>query len=186
MTNHLVATLAFGIAATLLFAVSSTYHFLHDGFRISKSLESKFECLDHIAIYLFIAATYTPIMLNTLANPWATVIVIFAWCIAALGIFYTAFKERLPLWTQHRFIYTGLFLCMGWMFVIRSPEIVHNLSGLPLFYFIFATVCYSLGAIVYATKWPRLYENVFGFHELWHVLVLCGFGCHYFLILGFY
>jgi hemolysin III len=184
--NHVWACLIFGISSTLLFATSSVYHFLYDGFRISKSLEARLENFDHLAIYLFIAGTYTPVLMNAVANPWANILLAMVWGLAVLGAFYTLSRDRLPKWAQHRFVYTGIFLLIGWLFFLRIGEIVHNLSNLSLFYFTMAGLCYTAGAIVYATKRPTLFKNIFGFHELWHVLVIFGYGFHYLVILNFY
>lgn len=184
--NHVVATLLFGVTAVLLFSTSALYHFLFDGFRISKDLEDVFENLDHLAIYLFIAGSYTAVLINTVANPWADYMLILIWTLAVLGALYTFFRDRLPIWAQHRFIYTGLFLSMGWVFTARAHEILSGFSHSGRIYFWLGGACYTLGAVIYATKRPRLIENVFGFHELWHLLVLCGFGFHYMLVLSFY
>jgi hemolysin III len=184
--NHIYSALIFGASAVFLFATSSVYHFLYDGFQISNALENWFENLDHIAIYLLIAGTYTPVLLNAVANPWADFLLIFVWSIAFLGVLYTLFRDRFPKWAQHRLVYTGLFLLMGWIFFLRIGEIIQSLSNAGLWYFALAGVSYTLGALIYAVRRPNLIKNFFGFHELWHILVVVGFGFHYFLILSFY
>jgi hemolysin III len=184
--NHICANLIFGLTATFLFAVSSFYHFLHDGFQISEKTEARLEKLDHVAIYLFIAGTYTAVLMNTVANPWADRLLFLIWTVAFLGSLYTLFKKRLPLWAQHRFVYTGLFVMMGWLFTIRGSEIIGNIPKGSLYFFAIGCLSYSIGAIVYATQRPVLIRNTFGFHELWHVLVTAGFTFHYLTILQFY
>ncbi len=184
--NHICANLIFGLTAIFLFATSSFYHFLYDGFQISEKLEARLEKLDHIAIYLFIAGSYSAILINTVANPWADRLLILVWAVAFLGTLYTLFKRHLPRWAQHRFVYTSLFLLMGFLFTIRGGEIIGNIPKGSLYFFVVGSLSYTVGAIIYATKRPVLIRNIFGFHELWHVLVTAGFVFHYLLILHFY
>jgi hemolysin III len=184
--KHVIACAAFGLTSVLLFAVSMTYHFLHDGFSISARLMHLFEELDHFAIYLFIAGTYTPFLLNAVAEPWTTILLASVWSIALIGTLYTRIKSRLPKWAQHRFAYTGLFLLMGWTILVRAGEIYNALNQTQLMLLLAGAASYTVGAVVYATERPSLFREVFGFHELWHTLVIGGFVPHYFLILHFY
>ncbi len=185
-TEHFFACLAFGVTAFMVFATSATYHFLHDGLHISSRLEHKFENLDHFTIYLFIAGTYTPLVLNVLSPPWKMILLLMIWSIALIGILYTLFRPRLPLWAQHRYVYTGLFLLMGWTFFVRAGEIWDHLTSYQMILFLAGALSYTFGAIGYATKRPKLFPGVFGYHELWHVSVVLGAAFHYFLILDFY
>jgi hemolysin III len=184
--DQILASLAFGIPGILVFGASALYHFLSDGSLISARLDKWLEDLDHFAIYLFIAGSYTPVLMNTVAQPWRAIMLIGVWAVAISGILYTHFKPRLPLWAQHRFVYTSIFVLMGWLLLIRLAEVFHNLSGLGIFLLAGGGLAYTIGAVIYATKRPRLFADVFGFHELWHIMVMIGFGFHYFLILDFY
>lgn len=184
--NQLVAVVIFGLTSIFLFAVSCLYHFLYDGFQMSKGLEGAFEKLDHIAIYLFIAGTYTPVLLNAVSDRWANFLLVVVWSIAFFGSVYTLFKHRLATWAQHRYAYTTLFVLMGWVFLVRLNEILHTLSHGSVRNLLFGGFCYFIGAGIYAVRWPNLVKDVFGFHELWHVFVLFGYIFHYQLISGFY
>lgn len=170
--------LAFGVTSILVFFTSTLYHLLHDGFQIHPNLELHLENLDHLAIYLFIAGTYSPFLLETVAEPWSTILLWIVWVTAIVGILYTYFKYLLPKWAQHRFVYTGMFVLMGWLLLIRIGEIINTLQWLPLTFLAMGAISYTIGAAVYATKKPNFKKNVFGFHELWHLLVLLGFICH--------
>jgi hemolysin III len=108
------------------------------------------------------------------------------WLMALFGIFYTAFRHKLPLWAQSRVVYTGVFVLMGWTLVVRIGEIYTKLPSAALAFFVAGSLAYSVGAVVYATKRPKLFEGLFGFHELWHVFVTLGFVCHYAMIGYFY
>ena len=184
--THIAATLIFGLTSIFLFATSSLYHLLYDGYRMSKPMELWFEKLDHIAIFLFISGTYTAVLMNAVSARWANLLLAVIWCLAALGILYTLFKHRLPCWIQHRYAYTAFFLIMGWVFTLRLSEIFHTLSTESVRYLLFGGFSYSIGAFVYAVRKPNFIKNVFGFHELWHVFVAFGYGFHYLLISGFY
>ncbi len=181
-----VACLIFGLTSLLVFAASTVYHFLSDGFHLAPWLEKVLKDIDHFAIYLFIAGTYTPFLMNALTPPWSIGLLIVIWTTAISGILYTHFKARLPGWLGHRYAGTAIFLIMGWAAVARLETIFQFLSVQAIMLLVGGGLSYSLGALVYAFKWPRLLEDIFGFHELWHVMVMIGFGCHYFLILSFY
>ena len=86
---HVWACLVFSATSILVFAVSTIYHFVSDGYRVSKRLESRLEDLDHISIYLFIAGTYTPFILNVISPTWNARLLILIWSIAIAGISYT-------------------------------------------------------------------------------------------------
>ncbi len=183
---HLRACLAFGVTGVALFTASTTYHFVTDGFAASERLHDFLEDLDHFAIYLFIAGSYTPFLLNAVAPPWEVPLMAAIWTLAVLGIAYTHLKPRLPEWARRRSLYTSIFVVMGWVMVVRIGEVFHRLTPFSLFLLLAGALSYTLGAVVYATRRPRLLPGLFGFHELWHASVVAGFAFHYFLILGFY
>lgn len=185
-TRHFWATLAFTIPGVLVFGSSSLYHFLADGFHLSDRLYRWLENLDHFAIYLLIAGTYTPFLIHSVTSPWQGILLWTIWTLAVSGILYTAFKEHLPSWARHRYFRTGLFLLMGWVLIVRIGEVYKNVSSTSMWLLVAGGASYTLGAVVYALKRPRLFKNSFGYHELWHVMVVLGFGFHYFMILNFY
>lgn len=180
------AALTFGVTATMVFATSTIYHFLSDGMDISPRLTQWFEDLDHFAIYLFIAGTYTPVLLNTLDDESKVAMICFVWGIAVAGILYTHFKQRLPAWAQSRFFSTGIFVAMGWIALARIQTILGSLSPYAINALVLGGLSYTIGAVIYASKRPILIKDVFGFHELWHVMVLAGFFFHYLVVLNFY
>lgn len=95
-TSDLLACTSFILSGAIIFGVSSTYHFLHDGCVLSRRLTALFEYTDHFGIYLFIAGTYSPIVLRTVKEPWISILLSVIWILAILGIAYTALKQRLP------------------------------------------------------------------------------------------
>lgn len=183
---HFWACLAFGLTSIAVFAVSTIYHFISDGFQISETLELKLEDADHFAIFLFIAGTYSPVILNVISPPWNWLLLAGIWLLSLLGILYTLFKGHLPLWAQHRAVYTSLFVAMGWVLLIRIHEVINHMSSFGAWMLMVGALSYTLGALVYASKRPNLFRGVFGFHELWHLAVMVGFASHYLMILDFY
>lgn len=183
---HYWGTLVFGVSSMMVFGISAVYHFMIDGLKLCPAFTEMMEKLDQYAIYIFIAGTYTPFLLNALQSPWREILMISIWVIALVGIFYTAFRHKLPLWAQSRVVYTSVFLLMGWTMVVRIGEIITNLSSLGLWLLVGGALAYSIGAVVYITRKPKLFEGLFGFHELWHGFVTIGFLFHYFMIMNFY
>jgi hemolysin III len=180
------ACLVFGLTSILIFAVSTTYHFMNDGFGISKKLELRFENWDHVAIFLFIAGTYTPFLAKTHPAPWNRTLSWMIWAVAAAGIAYVYLRPRLPSLAQHRYAFTGVFLLMGWLLLFRIREAFANLSHEQIVLCLAGAASYTSGAIVYAVKRPNPFPKIFGYHEVWHLAVLMGFGFHYFMILSFF
>jgi len=182
----LAACAAFVVTGFFVFLASAVYHFISDGFEASPRLNLLLDNLDHYGIYLFIAGTYTPFLLHTVAPPWRAPLLVAVWLTAILGITFTSLKPWLPKMLQHRAFYTGIFLAMGWAMVIRITEILRGMSLQQTALLVSGGLAYTVGAAIYGTKWPRLFVGVFGYHEVWHVLVLVGATCHYFLVLSFY
>jgi hemolysin III len=128
--------------------------------------------LDHSAIYVLIAATYTPFLAQMNDRVIATALLIGVWSVAAAGI---ALKVFLP----GRFdrLSVGLYLAMGWSGVVAYDTVVNSLPGTTLWFIAIGGVLYSLGVIFHA--WQRLrFQNA-----IWHGFVLLAAGCHYTAVL---
>lgn len=179
------ACVAFIVTGFMVFAASSTVHFLDDGFHLSPRMRLFFNNLDHFSIYLFIAGSYTPFILRAVPESWQLTLIFAIWTVSILGILYTLFQESLPRLLQHRVVRTGLFVIMGLAIVVRYQDIL----ALPTDRFILLVgggIAYVIGAVIFTYERPKLFEGWFGYHELWHSLVLLGATFHYFLILSFY
>lgn len=183
---HYWACASFILTGSLVFLASSVVHFVGDGFEVSHDLHRFLENLDHFSIYLFIAGTYTPVILSGISVPWRAPLLVAIWTIACLGITYTSVKTWLPAPFQSRYVHTGIFVLMGWTLVIRINEVVFDFSPERFFLLAAGGAAYSVGAVVYALQRPKLFKDFFGYHELWHTLVLVGATYHYLLILSFY
>jgi hemolysin III len=131
--------------------------------------------VDHSAIYLLIAGTYTPFALGALRGPWGWAMLGLVWSLAALGI--TAkivFGMRFPR------LSTWLYLGMGWIVLIAIEPMWRNVPGWGLFWLAAGGLAYTFGVIFYATDHRVRYH-----HFVWHLWVLTGTACHYFAVLWY-
>jgi hemolysin III len=143
-------------ASVLLFGTSGVYHRGTWGMRG----HAIFRRLDHANIYVFTAATYTPLALILLDGASRVILLALVWSAALGGLCFRLFWLSAPRW-----LYTVLYLVMGW-------AALGWLGG----------VCYTLGAVVYGRKRPNPSPTWFGFHEIFHAATIAGFACHYIAI----
>lgn len=184
--SHSIGTILFCSTAGLVFLVSSLYHYAHDGLGMPDHLVPLAESMDHVAIYLFIAGTYTPLLLKNGDPVWTPWMLTFIWGIAICGVIYTIWRERFPVWMQSRFAYTGLFVLMAWTFLLRAPTLVGNMGDISFWGLIVGGTFYTIGALIYALEKPNPWPKVFGFHEIWHTCVLFGWASHYVMVYASY
>lgn len=159
----LVGALVFGLTMTLMYTSSTLYHALN----VSQKALVSLRRLDHAAIFLFIAGTYTPLLLQSLDaswRPWALGIV---WGLAGFGVLFRIFALKAPRW-----IYVLTYMGLGWLSVFLIPKLV--LGGWALGFLIAGGAAYSIGAVIYALKRPNPLPKVIGFHGIWHLFVLAG------------
>lgn len=172
-----VSFAVYGLTMVLLFTASTLLHAL----RVRQDVQRRLRILDHAAIFVLIAGSYTPITLVTLQEQhpaWGWTLFGVAWSIALLGVVFKLFWLEAPRWLS-----TALYLGMGWLAVVGIAPIARALPPVGLGWLIAGGVLYSLGAIVYASKRPDPFPSVFGYHELWHLFVLGGAFSHYMMML---
>jgi hemolysin III len=163
-----ISYLSFGLSACFMFAASAIYHFPTGSISLIRHLKR----VDHIAIYVMIAGSYTPYLLIGLDAPHGLNLLAVIWVVAVAGTLKKIFWLNAPRWLS-----TALYLAMGWVSLVIYDDLGKNLSEQALFWLVAGGVTYSLGALIYAVKKPNLHRQ-FGFHELWHVFVLGGAACH--------
>ncbi|QSX31599.1 hemolysin III family protein [Shewanella cyperi] len=165
-TAQLLGVFIYGLSMVLLFACSTAYHSVKDPAR-----KQKLKLLDHCAIYLLIAGTYTPLMMISLAKANADWVLLAIWLLALGGI---GFKVLF----LHRFktISLLLYLAMGWLCMTVLDELIAGLSPLGFQLLLSGGLFYSLGVIFYAVK--RIPFN----HAIWHLFVLLGALSHFLCI----
>jgi hemolysin III len=159
----LVSMIVYGLGLVLLFGVSATYHIFNWPPRVKDWLRRA----DHATIFVFIAATYTPLAFNVLSGWWRIGVLAAIWICAAGGVAGAAPFLRIP-----RRLLAGLYLAMGWLAVVALVPLTAALGGVAALLIAFGGLQYSLGAAVYAFKKPSPWPRVFGYHELFHLAVI--------------
>ncbi len=160
-------------ASVLLFGTSGIYHRRTWGPRG----EAIMRRMDHANIYVFIAASYTPMALMLLTGSSRVLLLSLIWGAALGGLLFRMFWLSAPRW-----LYTALYLLMGWAALGWMPAFYRS-GGLGVLLLILAGgACYSIGAIVYGRKRPDPSPAWFGFHEIFHACTVLGFVCHYIAI----
>jgi hemolysin III len=165
-----VAFTIYGGSLVLLYAASTVYHALPLPQHRLRALRT----LDHIAIYFLIAGTYTPVALVTLHGPSGWALLAGAWTIAVAGIPFKIWWIDAPIWLS-----TGIYLGMGYMALLAAVPLARAVSVGGLTWLAAGGAAYTIGAVIFSRERPNPFPGVFGHHEIWHILVLVGSGCHF-------
>jgi hemolysin III len=160
-------------ASVLLFGASGLYHRRTWGPRG----EAVMRRVDHANIYVFIAASYTPMALMMLQGRSRVALLAVIWTAALGGLVFRLFWLGAPRW-----LYTALYLLMGWGAVGWMPAFYRSGGLAVLLLILLGGVFYSAGAVVYARKRPDPSPSWFGFHEIFHAGTIGGFVSHYIAI----
>jgi hemolysin III len=168
--GELVAFGVYGATLILLYGASTLYHSLTLPERPRRALRT----LDHIAIYFLIAGTYTPVALITLKGPLGWTLLAAVWLIALAGVPFKLFFLDAPVWLS-----TSTYLAMGYLALVAVVPIARAVSFRGLAWLVAGGIAYTIGAVIYAGQRPDPFPGRFGHHEIWHLLVLAGSGCHF-------
>jgi hemolysin III len=160
---HVVACTVYGGTLVLLFTASTLYHSL-----TPPRAKAIMEIIDHSAIYLLIAGTYTPFLLVTLRGAWGWSLFGVIWGLAAAGIAFKAFFTG-----RFKGLSTLIYIGMGWIVIVAIHPLVHHLARGGLFWLVTGGVLYTVGTVFYL--WHRLPFH----HAIWHGFVLAGGLCHF-------
>ena len=171
----IISLTVYGVSLIFLFSASATYHMVQVK---DKALEI-FRKVDHAAIYVLIAGTYTPFCVNAFEGFWKWGMLSIIWSLAVIGIVIKVFFIRAPRWLN-----AGIYLVMGWLSVTAAGQMLAALPAWVLMWMIIGGVIYTLGAIVYITKIFNFKPGVFGFHEVWHIFVLLAAAAHFVAVMG--
>ena len=166
---HIVSFSIYGATLILLFSISTLYHSTRG------KAKTVFRKLDHSAIYLLIAGTYTPFTLVTLHGPWGWSLFGVVWGLAALGI-----VQELTLARGQRYPSLVIYVVMGWLAVIGVVPMIEALTWAGFLWVAAGGVVYTLGTVFYFFD-----EKFKHWHGIWHLFVLGGAVIHYFAILKF-
>ncbi|HPH97518.1 MAG TPA: hemolysin III family protein [Anaerolineaceae bacterium] len=175
-TTKEISLLVYGLSLIGMFSASATYHMVNSGPGVIKWLRK----IDHSAIYLLIAGTYTPICLNFFTGFWSWGLLIIIWAMAVIGVTVKLFVINAPRWVT-----AGIYLIMGWLSIMAVQEMLRTMPGAAIFWLVMGGVLFTLGAIIYMTKKPDPWPGVFGFHEIWHIFVILGCLAHFIVIAVF-
>ncbi|MCY6353652.1 PAQR family membrane homeostasis protein TrhA [Clostridium sp. ZS2-4] len=169
----LTAVIMFGISLILLYTASSVYHLVKSSDKVIKILRK----LDHSMIFILIAGTYTPVCLISLNGRLRWIMFISIWALAIIGVSFKMIWFNCPRWLS-----TLFYVFMGWIAVFLISPISKAINIRGIVWLILGGVFYTVGAVIYAAKWPKINSKVFGFHEIFHLFVLAGSFCHYFMV----
>ena len=162
----------YGFSVLGLFGTSATYHTFH----WEPERRAWLGRWDHTMIYVLIAGTYTPVCALALGPPWGNIMLVAVWTVAALGAAKTFLWEEAP-----RSVNVAVYMLMGWMVAFVGPALLRlgwsTLLGLGR-----GGLLYSIGAVVYARRWPNPAPAVFGYHEIFHLFVIAAAVLHFSVI----
>ena len=170
-----VTAAIYGAGLTALFAGSALYH----RWRWNPRWRPLLRRVDHSTIFIFIAASYTPISVIVLEGTFRTVVLIVVWAGAALGIALSIAWIDAPRWLT-----AATYLGLGWVAVATAPQLAERLHPAPLTLIAVGGVLYTVGAVVYATRRPDPWPRTFGFHEIFHAFVIAAAVVHFVAISG--
>ncbi len=162
---HVFAIGVFGVSLLLLYGASTIYHAVTLPDKYIKILRR----IDHMMIFILIAGTYTPICLIPLSGKVGWTLLALVWGFAIAGIILKAVWFNAPRWLS-----TALYVIMGWLVLIAFVplEKAIPIGGIALL--VAGGVTYTIGAVIYALKWPKFNFKYFGFHEIFHLFVMGG------------
>jgi hemolysin III len=174
-TAKIISLFIYGISLITLFSASATYHMARAKPAVLETLRK----IDHSAIFLLIAGTYTPFCLIAFTGFWRWGLLSIIWSIAVIGIVIKIFFIKSPRW-----LHAGIYVAMGWLCMLAAPQMPSVLPGAAMIWLIVGGVIYTLGAVIYATKIFNFVPGKFGFHEVWHIFVLMGALAHFIAIMN--
>jgi hemolysin III len=167
------ASAIYALSVSGLYAASAAFHSVSWAPRTWSWMRR----LDHSMIFVLIAGTYTPYSLLVLEPPWSIVMLAVVWGGAAAGVVLRLVTHRLEAVRQ------TLYLTLGWLAVLTLPFTIGRLGPMAVLLLLGGGIFYTLGAILFLRRIPRLRPEVFGYHEMWHAMVIGGTVCHYLLVL---
>lgn len=160
---HKAGFIIFGLSLVLMYTSSTMYHLAH-----SEGKKKRLRKLDHSAIYLLIAGTYTPFLLTSLRGNTGWIMFGIVWLFALVGI-----VIKLATQIKSKWISAAIYLVMGWLAVFIAQSMIKNLPAISIVYLALGGLFYTFGVVFY------IWKNLPYHHPIWHLFVLCGSICHY-------
>ncbi len=153
----------FATTIVLMYSASTLYHAWP-----RNRMKDVFRALDHGAIYLLIAGTYTPFTLGVLRGPWGWTLFVIVWCLALAGILSKTLSKR-----PRPYLSTMFYLSMGWIIIIAAKPLFEHLPAWGLFWLVAGGLSYTAGVAFF------LAERLRYSHFIWHLFVIAGTSCHF-------
>lgn len=162
---HIISLSVFILSMILLYVASTVYH----TFGKNNTTHHRLKKFDHMAIYVLIAGTYTPICLIALGSNGGVRLLVLIWALAILGIIVTGFWVHCPKWFS-----SAVYIAMGWTCVLAFTPLISSLPNGAFEWLLAGGIIYTVGGIIYALKLP-IFNNKhknFGSHEIFHLFVM--------------
>ena len=167
------AVVVYAVALSLLYGVSAAYH----RGRWSPERRRLMKRLDHGTIFLMIAGTYTPVCAVALGDGGDWALLSTVWALAAVG-----FVLALVGVVERPGVGHVFYLGLGWLGVLSLPDIAEAVGAGGVALLLAGGLLYTVGAFVLAARWPNPFPSTFGYHEVWHAMVVVASGLHYALV----
>lgn len=175
--STLITALIYGVSIVFLFSASALYH----RFKKEENEISFWRKLDRLAIFFMIAGTATPISYFCMDGNWRWAMIAIQWGLVGFGVVSQLVFPRAP-----RTLYALIYNSMGWIAIFPMRQVLSNMSLTQEVLLFTGAAAFTLGGIIYAIKKPRLIPGIFGFHELFHVMIIIGGALHYAMIYRVY
>jgi hemolysin III len=173
--TKLFSVVIYGLSLISMFLSSAIYHMA----KVSPARLRILRKLDHSAIFLLIAGTYTPFCVIAFTGFFHWGLLALIWIIALAGILVKVFWIGAPRWMN-----AVIYVLMGWLCIIAVPQMGSVLPQGAITWLVIGGLTYTFGALIYATKLFNFVPGKFGFHEVWHIFVLLGALAHFFSVMA--
>ncbi|MBT8201065.1 MAG: hemolysin III family protein [Acidimicrobiia bacterium] len=166
----------FGFSLVALYTTSSLYH----SYPWREKWERRIQRVDHSMILVLVAGSWTPIAMNVLDGGWRIFTMSVVWGLALIGV-----VQKILFPSVRQWFTVALATTMGWFAVVPLPQIIQRMSRGAIILLLVGGVLYTIGMVIYATRWPKLFPRVFSSHEVFHVLVVAGSAVHFALVYNY-
>lgn len=165
-----VGVTVFGATMTILYLASTVYHWMPPG-----KAKDVFNIIDHSAIYLLIAGTYTPFTLGALSGAWGWTLFGIVWALAVVGMLLKSFRRL-----HNPVLSIGLYMVMGWLILVALHPLTREVPPAGIAWLAAGGAAYTLGVVFFALD----HKIRFG-HFVWHLFVLAGTLCHFVAVFAY-
>lgn len=172
-SRELISNIIYSLSLIGLYGVSALYHTPLWGHRAYRLIRR----IDYAAIFILIAGSATPICLFGIKGKLGIELVSLIWFVAIIGMLVAVFWSHAPKWVR-----AILYITAGWFIIPFFPEIKASLRTVDLWLLVMGGITYTVGALIYACKRPNPYPHIFGYHEIFHLLVVIASAMHFSII----